>query len=185
MDSLVAYLVAAMVGWVPVYAQPDHETRDEVIDRYESIARDAATVALDPDETPLFDGPDGRARTALLMLSVASFESGYRKRVDDGRGRGDNGHSFCLMQIRVGTGATREGWTGPDLVEDRTRCFRAALHILRTSFGICHSAPLEDRLSAYASGSCTAGTEASKKRILRARNWSATHEVPRIGPTDS
>src|ERR1700761_7071563 len=73
MDSLVAYLVAAMVGWVPLYAQPN-ELPDEVMDRYESIARDAATVALDPDEAPLFEGPDGRTRTALLMLSVASFE---------------------------------------------------------------------------------------------------------------
>jgi hypothetical protein len=184
MDSLVAYLVAAMVGWVPVYAQPQ-ESRDEVMDRYESIARDAATVALDPDETPLFDGPDARAKTALLMLSIASFESGYRKRVDDGRSRGDSGKSFCLMQIRVGTSATHEGWTGPDLVEDRTRCFRAALRILRNSFGICHSSPVEDRLSAYASGSCTAGTEASRRRILRARDWGATHQLPRIGPTDS
>jgi len=184
MDSLVAYLVAAMVGWVPAHAQPQ-ESPDEVMDRYESIARDAATVALDPDEAPLFGGPDGRARTALLMLSVASYESGYRKRVDDGRGRGDNGRSFCLMQIRVGTGATGEGWTGPDLVEDRTRCFRAALHILRKSFGICHSLPVEDRLSAYASGSCTAGTEASRRRILRASNWGATHTLPRVTPTDT
>jgi hypothetical protein len=177
-------LVAAMVGWVPLYAQPN-ESHDEVMDRYESIARDAATVALDPDEAPLFDGPDGRTRTALLMLSVASFESGYRKRVDEGRGRGDNGRSFCLMQIRVGTGATKEGWTGPDLVEDRTRCFRAALHILRKSFGICHSLPVEDRLSAYASGSCGLGTEASRRRVNRARDWIARHEPPRIGPTDS
>ena len=42
MDSLVAYLVAAMVGWVPAHAQPQ-ESPDEVMDRYESIARDAAT----------------------------------------------------------------------------------------------------------------------------------------------
>ena len=184
MDSLVAYLVAAMVGWVPVHAQPQ-ESPDEVMDRYESIARDAATVALDPDESPIFDGPDGRAKTALLMLSVASFESGYRKRVDDGRGRGDNGRSFCLMQIRVVTGETSEGWTGPDLVQDRTRCFRAALHILRRSFGVCRSLPFDDRLSAYASGSCSLGTEASRRRVHRARAWGATHEPPRIGPTDS
>jgi hypothetical protein len=185
MSSLVPYLVAAMTSWVPLYNHAPTEQIDEARARYESIARDAATVAMDDDEAPLFDGPEGRAQTALLMLSIASYESGYRKRVDDGRVLGDSGHSFCLMQIRVGRGVTREGWSGKDLVTDREHCFRAALHILRTSFGICHALPVEDRLSAYASGRCFADAAISRSRIGRARNWRAGHALPKTLPTDT
>ena len=60
------------------------------------------------------------------------------------------------MQVRVGGGVTREGWTGHDLVTDRRLCFRAGLHILRSSFGVCHALPVDDRLSAYATGHCFA-----------------------------
>jgi hypothetical protein len=185
MNSLVAYLVAAMVGWVPLRVHAPIESVDEASSRYDSIAEDVAAVAMDEEEAPLFGGPDGRIQTALLMLSVASFESGYRKKVDDGRGLGDHGRSFCLMQIKVGRGVTREGWTGQDLVTDRKRCFRAALHILRTSFGVCHDLPLEDRLSAYASGHCFADAAISRSRVGRARAWRAAHALPRAIPTDS
>ena len=140
MDSLVAYLVAAMIGWVPLHAHTPSESIDDARDRYESIARDVVSVAFDESESPVFSGPEGRTQTALLMLSVASYESGYRKKVDDGRRLGDHWHSYCLMQVRVGTGVTREGWTGRDLVTDRRLCFRAGLHILRSSFGACRDA---------------------------------------------
>ena len=120
MDSLVAYLVAAMIGWVPLHVHAPAESIEEARMRYESIARDAVAVAFDDSEAPLFSGPEGRTQTAFLMLSVASYESGYRSQ---GRRRpralGDHGHSYCLMQVRVGTGVTREGWTGHDLVSNR------------------------------------------------------------------
>jgi hypothetical protein len=185
MDSLVAYLVAAMVGWVPLHVHAPRESPDQVQARYESIARDVATVAFDEAEAPLFEGPDGRTQTALLMLSVASYESGYRKGVDDGVRLGDHGHSFCLMQIRLGQGATREGWTGPALIHDRQLCFRAALHILRASFGICHTLPVEDRLSAYATGHCFADAKISRTRVGRARAWREAHAPPKALPTHS
>ena len=94
MDSLVAYLVAAMIGWVPLHAHAPSESIDEARDRYESIARDVVSVAFDESESPVFSGPEGRTQTALLMLSVASYESGYRKKVDDGRRLGDHSHSY-------------------------------------------------------------------------------------------
>src|SRR5579859_6955591 len=103
MESLVTYLVAAMVAWVPLHAHAPTEAPEDVRARYESIAHDAAVVALEQNEAPLFDGPDARAETAVLMLSVASFESSFRKTVDDGVGRGDRGRSYCLMQIHVGS----------------------------------------------------------------------------------
>jgi hypothetical protein len=163
---------------VPLHHHLPSEQPDDVHARYESIARDLVTVAADEEEAPLFNGPDARVQTAVLMLSVASFESSFRKSVDDGRGLGDRGLSYCLMQIHVGGGLTREGWTGPQLVKDRKLCFRAALHILRASFGACHSLPLEDRLSAYASGHCFAEAAISRSRVGRARAWWRAHAPP-------
>ncbi|HXX69844.1 MAG TPA: hypothetical protein VEK07_21870 [Polyangiaceae bacterium] len=178
MESLVTYLVAAMVAWVPPYAHAWTEPEADVRARYESIAHDLASVVLDESESPLFTGRDARTQTALLMLSVASFESSFRKSVDDGIGRGDGGRSYCLMQIRVGAGLTREGWTGPQLIEDRRRCFRAALHILHSSFGACHALPLEDRLSAYATGHCITEARISRSRVGRAKAWWTSHAAP-------
>ncbi len=182
METLVTYLVAAMVAWIPLYAQHAEESPEQAHARYESIARDVAAVALDENETPLFgSGAASRAETALLMLSVASFESSYRKSVDDGIGRGDGGRSYCLMQVSVGDGFTREGWSGRELIADRTRCFRAALHVLQRSFGMCHSYPLEDRLSAYATGRCMLDVRVSRSRVERAKQWWSIHAVPRPG----
>jgi hypothetical protein len=176
MDSLITYLVAAMTAWVPTRAQP--ESQEQSMERYESIARDAVAIAFDETEEPLFPGQDGRAQTALLMLSIASYESGYRKVVDEGIGRGDHGRSYCLMQIRVGDGTTREGYTGRQLVTDRKMCFRSALHILHGSFNVCHRLPLEDRMSAYATGHCFENAEISRSRIGRARWWWSAHPAP-------
>ncbi len=185
MENLVAYLVAAMVSWVPFHAQPTSESSAQARAHYESIARDAASVAFDEAEAPLFDGPDARAETALLMLSVASFESSYRAKVDDGAHRGDNGHSYCLMQIRVGAGVTREGWSGHQLVEDRKLCFFAGLHILRASFNVCRTFPLDDRLGAYATGRCFLDAAISRSRVHRARAWWQSHAPPRPGAIET
>jgi hypothetical protein len=85
------------------------------------------------------------------------------------------------MQIRVGDGTTGEGWTGSELIADRTSCFRAALHILRGSFAACRRLPMIDRMSAYATGSCSEGAEASRLRVGRALQWWDTH----LKPTDA
>lgn len=185
MNSLVAYLVTAMSSWVPLHAHAPKEAPEDVQARYQQIAEDVAAVAFDDAERPLFDGPDGRVQTALMMLSVASLESAYRKSVDDGAFRGDHGRSFCLMQIRVGQGTTREGWTGPELVENRQRCFRAGLHILRGSFAACHNLPFDDRLSAYATGRCFADARVSRQRVSRARLWWEGHAPPKTIPDGS
>jgi hypothetical protein len=178
MESLVSYLVAAMLAWVPAYAHAPTESSEQVRERYGSIARDLAAVALDESEPPLFDGVDGRTETALLMLSVASFESSFSRRVDDGSRRGDRGYSYCLMQIHVGHGLTREGWNGQQLIDNRKLCFRAALHLLQNSFSACRNLPVDDRLSAYASGRCFPEARISRSRVGRARAWWESHTPP-------
>src|SRR5258708_1970304 len=108
MESLVTYLIAAMVAWGPLRAQTPIESSAAALARYAGIARDVAQVVVDEEETPLFPGPDGRARTALLMLSVASFESSYRTTVDDGIGRVPPGRGRGAACPRGGGPATAD-----------------------------------------------------------------------------
>lgn len=194
-DSIRTWAQLQMESWAP----PGHTWRKEAREdpasarsRYSDVAAAAAAVAYDPSEPPLFGGPDGRARTLALMLAVADSESGFRKDVDLGSGeasRGDHGESWCLMQIRLSPavdGSTRRrivmdgdawtlsdsgGWTGQDLVRDRTKCFRAGLHMMRVSMRACKGLSLEDRLSLYTSGNCQDGRASSRNRMVKAMRW--------------
>lgn len=151
-DAMASWLLGAMVAWSPPEGHIK-EGADAARARYDSIAHDLAAVVMDPAEAPLFEGETGRAQTALLLASVASSESDFRKDVDTGKLRGDSGRSWCVLQIQV-FGKTPQQWTGQDLIEDRKRCFRAGLSVLRESFKKCHGMPIEYRMSAYTSGSC-------------------------------
>lgn len=177
---LTAWLLAAMNTWAPYRAEASAPFR-------ESVAGDVAAVAYDPEEAPLFAGPDGRARTALLLTSVAFHESTFREDIADGHCRPtecDHGRAFGLMQIQPGTGlvlvgdewdyaARREGATpirGADLVADRQLTFRMALHMMRASFRHVHS------LGEY-TGEGSDGPQA-RWRLERAKRWAKTHPVP-------
>ncbi len=175
LELVAAWLVGAMVAWVP----PQHEVDR---DRYDSIAHDVVAVAFDKTEEPVFAGELGRAKTALLMASIASFESGFRADVDDGRVTGDHGESFCLMQIRV-FGKTAEGWTGADLVHDRQKCMLAGLRRIRTSFAWCKDHALADRLAGYTVGTCRDNEHLSRDRVWRAKAfWARSPFVPPDDP---
>jgi hypothetical protein len=106
---IVSFMVAVAPPGRPTYIPEATETRDEAMTRYESIAQDIAEVVWDANEKPLFQGPNGRARTAALIMSVMLHESSFRKDVDTGIGkmaRGDGGKSWCLMQMNIGSGKT-------------------------------------------------------------------------------
>ena len=153
-DAMATWLLGAMVSWSP--PQNHHkEGADAALARYGAIARDLASVALEAEQAPLFDGPTGRAQTALLLAAVASLESDFRREVDTGKLRGDNGRSWCILQVQV-YGKTPEQWTGQDLVDDRKRCLKSGLRVMRESFRLCKALPVEDRLSGYTSGTCWA-----------------------------
>lgn len=175
MNQAALYFLAMMQAWVPTGFDTDahelkgaRETAIETLERFESIANDVTNVVMDPNEPSVFTGDDARMKTGALILGIAFHESGFRKSVDFGTERGDNGRSWCMMQINIGKRLvtnpndapnkwensylpTAEGWMGRDLVEDREKCFRAALHIIKNTWG-CGS--LYDHLSVYASGSC-------------------------------
>ncbi len=106
-----------------------HETKEQHDARYKELARDL--VAVVKKEKPL---PGmSRANSLRLILSIAFFESGFHQAVDE----------------------EMSTWKGPDLVADRTKCFRAGMEIMRRSMSACASLPARSRLSAYASGKCS------------------------------
>lgn len=161
-------------GWV--------ETTEERAERYGNIAKDISAVVRRSE--PLYLGGGGREHTAALVVAVAWMESGFDPDVDKGpcyRGQGptsklwmrcDGGMSACMMQIRVGSGRTVEGWNQADLFKHRRRCIKAGLEKMRQSFNACRKMAPLGLLNAYASGSCRGGEEASAKRLRQAdRLW--------------
>jgi hypothetical protein len=148
MHELTAWLVSAMVTWVPP------RPTDTV--RYEAIAEDIANVAV---EAPVFPSSDGAARTALLMAAIASFESTYRADIDAFKVKGDHGKSVGLMQV----------WLRPgEACADRLECLRIGRERIRESFTACRALPFPERLGIYTMGKC--GTNAaSRYRIGRAQ----------------
>jgi len=205
MKQIIPWLVAASLTWfaVPSATQPgpfgglalNGETPAAYLARREAIARDIVAVAFDPSEAPVFDGANARADTALLMMSIAYFESGYDLGVDTGKIRGPQGE-VCTMQVmidgayRPGVGmVTREGWTAAELIADRQKCDRAALHKLQASRAICSDAKHPqnathkalsgaDVFSIYTGGRCSDGSRYAAHRVGFARTWASSHPAP-------
>lgn len=149
---------------------PAAETLAEAHVRYASIAADMQAVVW--SEPPL----PGRthAETAALVASVAFFESGFRKDVDFGvgkYGRGDNGGSWCLMQRHVGK-------DGEYLVQDRRRCLREGLRVMRQSLAACGD------LSAYTNGHCVKGDKSARNRQALATRIMSRLSPPQGGRKD-
>lgn len=99
-EQLVSWVLSAMLAWVPLGNQYERahdgrwlhdahgyfvkENADEALARYKVTAQAIADVALDPANPPLFRGETGRAKTALQLGSIGSFEGGFHKFVESG-----------------------------------------------------------------------------------------------------
>lgn len=202
METVIAWIVAIMVTVSPfnrtTFIPEAQETLEQKQARYDAIAKDLIEVVFSETEKPMFGGKRGRINTMILMLAVSSMESGFRRDVDFGlgkAGKGDQGKSWCLMQVNIGVaqanGKTKTrivvdeegrhsfttdpnaGWGGEDLVTDRKACFRAGLAILRASFRSCSASPMKDRLAVYASGNCAKGLKESRTRMGVFSRWSS------------
>ncbi len=177
--AIVAFIVAAMHSFVPTSNHASYETRETTEARYEAVADDIATIVLDEAEAPLFKGEAGRAQTALLLASVASYESSFNAVTARGGsltpGDNDGGRAVGLWQTHV-YGHTEEGWTRADLAGDRQKQIRIALRRMRASFKVCQGVRLEDRLAHYATGgnACTPNEKATA-RMTRALRWWGSH----------
>lgn len=167
MNTLALYLYAAMIFWTPLKDHLFAEGAPITEARYQQIAVETADTLLDPAEEPLFDGANGRAESALFMLSIASFESGgFASDVQFCKKGGDGNHAWGLFQSHAGKDQACGG-------------IRAALHQalaqVRESFAACRKLPAAERLSGYAAGNCRDGKAESRRRALRAREWWAAH----------
>lgn len=106
------------------------------------------------------------AYEARWLAAIAYRESTYRLDAV-----GDHGSSFCAFQIHLPRGArTRDGFRGPDLLEDAHACTREALRQLRASLRVCKALPESERMALYARGSCA--SERGRK-LSRDRWWVA------------
>lgn len=182
----------ASVAWQPVLPVNGWESREQGDVRRLSIATDVAAVAMDPLEVPVFDsGSDflSRANTALFLASIASYESGYDVRVDLGHcealpggiqaGWCDNGHAHSIWQHNIGEGKTLDGWRKADLISDRRKAARAALHALQLSAKSCGKTYSgADAFSIYAQGFCGPSPK-MRERLTRATGWAKEHAAPK------
>jgi hypothetical protein len=171
MNALIPIIVAVIETYAPT-------TSVQEAARHESIAQDIYDVTS--SEKPLYDDDDSRIKTDAVLLSIMSFESGFRRDVDEGSRKGDGGSSWCLAQINIGKGRIRinedgtvtygapDGWTGKDLTSDRKKCIRTELAIVRMSFA-CATTNEYALLNLYASGRCDWGFNESRHRLFRAK----------------
>jgi hypothetical protein len=175
MSTLATWILSVLVGVAPpkVHAPQTggDETETSMLARYQKIAEDHETVI---NASPhIFDTARWDYDTAALMLAIEWFESGFNKKVDDGRKRGDGGRSWCLMQVNLGEDlsthvyfgdATMKSWTAKDLVTDRKKCLRVGIEALRISFNKCSKMTGADKLSAYVARGCYPGVPEAKHR---------------------
>ena len=204
-ENVLAWIVGIIISVSPPGIQPSlpkykvtektyitesRESEQEALARYNSIAEDLVEVMYDPKTQPLFKDPDGRSHSLAVVLGIMKHESGgFRKDVDlaiGPRSRGDNGASWCMMQINIGKGRTQqwnfvqnreprwgdpvneleEGRYGFELIKDRKLCITEGYKLVTRSFKA--GTQLKDKLRIYASGSFNRGGSASKNRISTA-----------------
>jgi hypothetical protein len=164
---LASYLLTAMNNWVPQSDLSFYEKASDTDTRYMNIALAIAEAALDPSNEPLFDGEDGRVKTALVLASTASWESGYNKRVMLCKKVGDNGQAFGLWQTHSGRKKT---------CGDIKAAAVIAMEMIRTSMTACKSLPLKYQMAAYTNGHCCRSSH-SADRMGRGLKW-FDHQFP-------
>jgi len=130
----------------------------------DALARDVLEVAS--SELPLFDGADGRERTARLLLAWAARESGGNVAALGDCAPGKRTVATCRSFGRMQTSAL---WLGTlnlapaDVLEDGRLALRAGLSVMRTLRDRCGS--VRAGLRAYASGAC-AGTPRARVLVV-------------------
>ena len=150
MSITPALVLAAMVA-----VQPNAPWRAT----YESTAE---AIANEASAHPLFDGEDGTVRTAALLVSLAWFEGAFRPDAV-----GDGGASVGMFQVN-GSALAFVGATREELLRDTVACVSAGRRIAALSLSRCRALPADERLSLYASGSCTTGRRESRHRMAKA-----------------
>ncbi len=133
MEALITYIFTAILSWCPLatYFVPYGETPAAAQARMHQIAEDIVTVAMDASEPPVFAGPTGRIKTALLNAAIPSKETSFQTFVEEGkcnergyhadlRGNCDGGTAWSFWQIHIFGG-------GYILLDDGTLSSRDAM----------------------------------------------------------
>ena len=166
--DLIDYVLAFLLSAVPPSHHANVEPESVTIERYGSIAEDIAMVASDPNVEPLYSGRDGRAKTAIVLASVAVSESMLRGDVDRCEVTGDGGKSVSLFQLQRASKA---------VCSDRQEAARVALERVRASLMQCRKAPASERLAAYVSGRCDRAVGESRRRLEKVTKWLRRYPV--------
>jgi hypothetical protein len=195
-ETEAEWLLAATRSWIKPFAVSgavtesieEHEARRAlVVEAVVKVAEDATMPNLFPN------AKNGRALSALMVLSVFRFESRFDVRVQNRHCKGlpkescDSGKAWCLGQIHPEDvpKLAELGWTGADLEADAEKCARATFWRLDASRIACSAVGLEggDRFSSYATGKCEKGG-VMQLRYGAATNWAAKHPAP-VAPAAS
>lgn len=182
MTPLSNWIFSVMLAIAPPSERKGVESEVQMKTRYEQIANDMEEAIKSSD--PVFSGEDKDLKLAALITSIAYYESGFHKMVDNGKIRGDNGRSWCLMQINIGNSNVLIGtdemkkWSGKDLVKDRKKCFQAGIEVIRNSVNKCSYLKDIDKLSAYTSGKCVVDEKKGQHRWLYAQSLIKKYVFP-------
>lgn len=174
---LAPIIFKAMITFYPIQNHAYHETTEITTNRYESISEDIAEGSA---QQPIFsDAEGGAAKTGILLASLARWESqGYDAKVDQCITAGDNGMSWTIFQLMSLFSPKQE------VCASRKKAVEWAIKHIKNSFRLCHSLPLQDRLSVYAGGTCDNGRPQSRVRVVPAINFYNTHlqEIQALHP---
>jgi len=189
MTLLSKWIFSVMLAIAPPSERKGIESEEQMKVRYEQIANDMEEVINSSE--PIFSGEDNNIKLAALITSISFFESGFHKMVDNGKIRGDNGKSWCLMQINIGNSNVLIGtdemkkWSGKDLVSDRKKCFKAGIEAIRNSLNKCSYLKEKDKLSAYTSGKCINDEKKGQYRWLYSQSLIKKYPLPENNLIDS
>jgi len=185
MMAMAAWVFQVMIKISPIDKSIEHEhvkeTYAQAEQRYHEIADAITEVTLDEDEPSLEWHDYDKKKTLALVIATAHRESGnFAREVDFGigiEGVRDHGNSWCMMQINLPPGRRHinldgrkykydpNGWSGRDLVEDRKRCFKVGLHVLRAHWFQCWKNQYTHRLASYLSGSCDSNVSKEESTV--------------------
>jgi L,D-peptidoglycan transpeptidase YkuD (ErfK/YbiS/YcfS/YnhG family) len=125
-------------------AQPEAPWKVSYLRTAEAIA------AVVEAKEPVFEGEDGRKKTAALLVAIAWAESRF-----NATAVGDQGRSVGLYQLFESNVPTPEGFYRVDILGNPDNATRVAYRMVRYSLEFCGKYPALNRLGAYTGGTCT------------------------------
>ena len=189
MTVVVEWLLALALQFAPpsqALRFPGYdETADATRVRYAAIAEDIAAVTQEHEPLPGLS----RSESAAFVLAMAVGESALAIDADKGpcfrgrhlgrnyAGRCDSGRAVGVLQVQLSAGRAEH-------FADRRKLLTAGLKALRGSLLACWRLPVDERLAAYGSGSCSndGGKAGSRKRFALFAQLLHAHSTPAWQP---